>query len=125
MTTRPFHIGDILSVTTGCLLSPRRMDGVRDILNFMSGESLMTHQLGRVADECTPFLLEQHPQLALVNTDDVAPENARQRLAEWVKQFGETLSVTPLTKDQHERIDPISEMAETIHPDRIVIISPE
>lgn len=47
MNTRNFHLGDILSVTTGCLLSPRRMEGVYDILNFMTADNLFTHQLGR------------------------------------------------------------------------------
>ena len=30
--TRYFHIGDVLTITTGCLLSPRHMEGVYDIL---------------------------------------------------------------------------------------------
>jgi hypothetical protein len=38
-TTRAFHLGDILSVTTGCLVSPRGIAGVCDILNWMTGET--------------------------------------------------------------------------------------
>ncbi|WP_445080300.1 DUF7736 domain-containing protein [Brevibacillus laterosporus] len=52
---KSFHISDILSVTTGKLLSTRRMDGVYDILNHMTGESLLTHQLPRAIRVCAPF----------------------------------------------------------------------
>ena len=57
--SRDFHIGDILSVTTGRLVSPRRMDGVYDILNFMTGDNLFTHQLPRAARECAGPLAAQ------------------------------------------------------------------
>jgi hypothetical protein len=68
MPSRQFHISDILSITTGYLVSNRKMDGVYDILNFMTGEMLFTHQLPRAADECTPHLLRQYPILGSVNT---------------------------------------------------------
>jgi hypothetical protein len=41
VTTRPFHLGDVLTITTGRLVSPRHMDGVYDVLNFMTGDNLM------------------------------------------------------------------------------------
>lgn len=34
MTARNFHLGDILSITTGRLVSRRHMEGVYDLLNF-------------------------------------------------------------------------------------------
>lgn len=60
---KPFHIGDILSITTGRMVSPRHMEGIYDILNYMTGDNLFTHQLRRAADACKPALLEQHPIL--------------------------------------------------------------
>lgn len=48
MTTKTFHLGDILTITTGRLVSPRHMEGVYDILNWMTGEDLLvTHQIPR------------------------------------------------------------------------------
>lgn len=55
MTTKTFHIGDILSVTTSRLVSPSHIDGVYSILNWMTCDNLYTHQLPRAADECAPF----------------------------------------------------------------------
>ena len=63
MQTKEFHLGDVLSITTGRLVSPRRMDGIYDILNFMTDSNLFTHQLSRAINECKPHLLGQFPQL--------------------------------------------------------------
>lgn len=124
--TRDFHLGDILSVTTGRLVSPRHIDGVYDILNFMSGDSLFTHQLPRVADEARPVLLAAHPQLSSVDENaEINADNVDAWLAAQVALFGETLPVPKLNEDQHERIDPMSELAEKVHPSRIIAVSPE
>lgn len=123
METRNFHIGDILSITTGCLVSPRHMEGVYDILNFMTGESLFTHQLPRVASEAEPVLLAQHPQLADADASGVTPENHQAWLEAAVAKYGKELPVKPMTADDHERIDPLSELAEKVHPDKIVVLS--
>lgn len=53
---REFHIGDILSITTERLVSPRLIEGVYDILNYMTGDNLMTHQLPRASRHCAPYL---------------------------------------------------------------------
>lgn len=58
-----FHISDVLTITTGRLLSNRHMEGAYDIWNFMTGDSLYTHQLPRAARECEPWLQKQFPQL--------------------------------------------------------------
>ena len=57
--TRRFHIGDVLSITTGQLVSPRGIDGIRDILSYMTDDNPYTTQLGRFAEECLPYLEEQ------------------------------------------------------------------
>lgn len=65
MATRDFHIGCVLSITTGEPVSPHGTAGVYDILNHMTGESLFTHQLPRAAVWARPILLAVHPQLAV------------------------------------------------------------
>lgn len=93
-----FHLGDLLSVTTGRLVSPRHMDGVYDILNYMTGTSLFTHQLPAAAYECRPAILTQHPELNSV----VVPETfGAQDVDEWlrlqVEKYGEMFPLTPLS----------------------------
>lgn len=120
--TRDFHIGDILSVVTGRLVSPDHIGGVYNILNWMTGESLMTHQLPRVSDECTPSLCDQHPDLAAVEVpaDLSGEESVWAWLADQVAIYGETRPVLPLAAGDHTHIDPIMEI-KMIRPDMPII----
>lgn len=121
MATRSFHIGDILSITTGCLVSPRHMEGIYDILGFMAGENLMTHQLPRVSDEMKARLLAQHPQLVNIPTDGVNGETWQEWLAKQAETFGETLPVEDACQF-HEIKDPISEAEDMVGKDRVMVI---
>lgn len=109
--TRDFHIGDILSVTTGRLVAPRHVDALYDILNFMTGDNLFTHQLPRGMDECAPSLREQHPDLGAVEAPEFADEAAVwEWLAQQVDRFGATRQVAALSHDEHTRMDPLTEL---------------
>lgn len=124
MTAKAFHLGDILSVTTGRLVSPRHMGGVYDILNWMTGEDLFTHQLPRACRECEGPLLARHPDLAAITVPekfgDGTPEAVGRWLAEQVEIHGETREVEPLAAGERTRIDPLTEM-QTINPDAKII----
>lgn len=119
-TTRMFALGDILSITSGALVSRDHMDGVYRILNFMTGDDLFTHQLPRASDECRPALSAQHPQLVGVDLPDglldgLVEQEARSAaiyrwLGEQEQRFGRELPITALTSDDHTGIDPIAEL---------------
>lgn len=109
---REFHIGDILSITTGHLVSPRHIDGIYDILNFMTGDNLFTHQLPRAVNECTPFLLQQHPQLESVDASSVNEDNLEYWLFEQAAKFGPTLLIETLPEGAHCFRNPIDELVE-------------
>lgn len=124
MSDRLFLLGDILSITGDKLVSPRKMTGVYDILNYMTGDNLYTHQLPRACRECRPFLLKQHPQLASVDDSTVTAENWGDWLEARIAEFGRELPVSPLPEHAHEVIDPLSELAEKVHPSKIVVVKP-
>lgn len=111
--TKRFHIGDILSITTGALVSPEHVGGVYKILNWMTGDNLFTHQLPRAAAECAPSLREQFRDLAAVELPDglsgEGPVYAW--LAQQVEAHGEYRDVAPLPLADHTRIDPLTEIA--------------
>jgi hypothetical protein len=123
-TMKEFHIGDILSVTHDRLVSPRHVEGVYDILGHMTGESLMTHQLPRVAEEARPVLLKALPFLNEISAFGVTANNWRNWLDSLVLEYGEMHPVPTLTEDQHERIDPLSEAAEYFNPKNIIVVKP-
>ena len=106
-----FHIGDVLSITTGKMVSPTGMDGIYKILNFMTGEDLYTHQLPRAMRVCAPHLLQQHPQLAEVQTIDteISESDFKLWLIEQIAMYGKELAVEPLPKDAYQPMHPVEE----------------
>ena len=102
---RIFNLADVLSITTGCLLSDRHMAGVYDILGYMTNDPYITTVgLLAVVDQCKDLLLRQHPQLASieapefnVSQDGIEPMNAW--LAEQVKTYGDSFNVFPFGED--------------------------
>jgi hypothetical protein len=115
-----FTLGEVLSVTTGTLLCD--IGRVYAILNHMTGDNLFTHQLPRASRECAPHLLKAFPHLAAINTEAVNGDNWATWLYDQVLEHGNEFEVQPLPEHAHEFIDPISELAERVHPDKIIVV---
>jgi len=122
MAIKSFHLGDILSITTGRLLSPRLIEGVYDILDFMTGDSLWTHQLPRASDECKPYLLDAMPWLKEIDFSGVNEHNYKEWIAQHVKKYGEYHNVSTIPQDDHDVIDPREELKEMLDGDDSKII---
>ena len=139
MQTKQFHLGDVLSITTGRLVSPRHIDGVYDILNFMTGDNLFTHQLPRASNECKPYLVEQFPQLATTEMDSAIADlsdalksksgkaQVEKVVADWlakqVSKYGEMFAVKSIPTDAHEVNNPIAEAAEMMGgPEKVIVV---
>ena len=132
--TRPFSLRDILTVTTGYLLtkSPNASDNgignLYEIIDWMTGDEAYTHTLGRFADKCKPWLLRWFPELA--KADAYLPEleklcegsNKSSRpetdkaIEGWIiRVIGQTgcktsYDVPRIPKDDHAIIDPYDEL---------------
>lgn len=118
---KTFHLGDILSVTTEKLVAPGGIAAVHELLDYMVGEPLWTHQLPRANDECKPELLRQHPFLVEVTAPDFADEAHVWRwLGEQVDRWGESFEVAPLRPGNHTSIDPLTEFR-MMRPDMPVL----
>lgn len=121
MEGREFPLADILSVTTERLLSRRHMEGIYDILGYMTGESLFTHQLPRANDACKPVMLQQHPQLEGVTPPkglDVPDLMAW--LANAEREYGETLPVQALSAWEHQ--NPTEELCDMVGPEKVYVV---
>ena len=121
---RTFHLGDILSVTTGKLIAPGGIGAIYDILNYMTTDNLFTHQIPRACRECSPWLLRQHPQLSEIIVPTLDANTWRAWLDEQVRKYGERLPVDPIPADDHDRKDPIQEVQEMVGKDRVIVVRP-
>ena len=113
---RQFHIGDVITVATGTLVSLRHIEAVYDLCGYMTGnDALFTHQLPRAARECEPALRAQHPALIAETIPPISTmEEASEFLAALCPKYGEYVTVAPLPPGEHELIDPIVEMLDAL-----------
>ena len=73
-----FHLGDILSVIHGLVVSPRQMDGVVNMLRFMTEMPIcFSYEMGPALAVCKTLLRDQFPELA---TPEVAAAVERLRV---------------------------------------------
>lgn len=121
--TKQYHISDILSVTTGILVSTRHVEGVYDILNYMTGDDLYIHQLPRAMEECAPYLLREHQWLADVDASTVNSETWEAWLREQIAEHGEWHLVRPIHLEDHAVRDPIEELQEMVGDKPVVVLS--
>lgn len=122
METKAFPTADVLSTITGRLMG--EMGGVYEVCNWMTGENVFTHQLPRICREAVPVVISFRPDLAkaVEEAQQVNPENYRDWLVTWITRYGETINVPRFTAEEHERIDPLSELIEMVPPEKIVIV---
>lgn len=118
---KEFATRDVLSTITGRLMGD--IGGVYEVLNYMTGEDVFTHQLPRISREATPVVIAAHPQLqqAIDEAEQVNQENYQHWRQTWEDRYGPTIAVPKFTEATHERIDPMSELAEHVRPDQIVV----
>lgn len=105
-----FVLGDVLSVITGKLLSPSGMDGIYAILNYMTGETLFTHQLPRAMEACAPVLKSAFPALAEVNPQIKSKSELDEYLEKAIQIYGNSFLVPRLNKNEYEPMNPVEEM---------------
>lgn len=123
--TKKFEISAVISVVSGRMVSKEGMGGIYEVLSWMAGESVFTHQIPRIRGEAAPLILAMHPGLekALAEAELVTNEHDMLIMhAAWVRCYGAEIDVPLMTIDEHERIDPRSELAEMAHPDKIIEI---
>lgn len=108
---REFHIGDILSITTHRLVSPRGIAGVYDILDYMEGHDHWTHELPSAGDRCAPHLHTQFAWLKDVDASEVTGENWTMWLQARIDEYGEMHAVLPCPRERTQHpIDTLVEL---------------
>jgi len=100
----------IVSILTGKQLG--RIDDIYKILDFMTADSVFTHQIPRAMRTCRPDLQRQFPDLAQITPEQITKETAAMISANLVEKFGPELEVAPLPPGVWQPKDPIEELLE-------------
>lgn len=121
--TRTVALADVLSVTTPALLSRRGMEGLGDLLHYMTGDDLKRWQYARAADECATALCAQHPFLAALQPPrGLDKPDLYAWLVEAERAHGKEITVTPLADWKHQ--DPVTELVDRIEIAKLPTVEP-
>jgi hypothetical protein len=130
--SKAFHIGDLITVVTGRLVSPEHIVGVYNVVDFVTGQSHLTHQLPRACDEVKPELLRQHPWLAEITVPefdipaDATNAEAGQIVCSWldgpIAEYGEMHEVEPMPFGTYVGREPIAELQEMAPHAQIITV---
>lgn len=110
--TRHFTLAQILNVTTGILCT--KIGDVYELLDFMTGDSLMTHQLGRGSDQVRPYIFNRHPQLRGITADMVSGKEYKSKVEKLVKVYGNDFGLYPIADGEYVGQEPMSELVNMI-----------
>lgn len=107
------------------LVDGARIREVFEALEWMAGEPVFTHQFPRVSREAEAVMRTRLPDfdatMALLAACDHA--NVESIKATLLHRYGPTIDLPRMSVDEHARIDPVSEIAEKVHPSRIFVVN--
>lgn len=119
LPTRPVHLGDILTFTTGVMCAPGGEDALLRLTGFMVNRNLFHFQLLRAGPIVTPALHEQFPSLAAITGPNFTGVTRADRGTvtktwrdELVAEHGAMHRVRRLPDSMWEDLDPVAEWAE-------------
>jgi hypothetical protein len=111
--TRAFPLADVLSITTGKLLTRGDGAALDDILNWMTRDHLAWWQAPRATDACTEALTAQHPFLAdLLPPADLDQPDLYAWLVAAEERHGRELTIRQLDDWKHQ--DPAQELLDRV-----------
>ena len=106
-----FDLGTVLSITSERLLT--NIGNVYNILNFMTGDNLYTHQLPRASEQCAPSILALYPELIILGrkaANEVHVDNWEVWLANAIENHGNEFEIEKLLS--YTPREPFSELIE-------------
>lgn len=107
---KEFKIEVVLSAVTGKLVCD--IGEVYEVLNFLTGDNLYTHQLPRAGQVCRIPVFKQHPFLKDIDLSAVNPENWQEVLNQIKAVYPNMIPLTPIKN--WTSIDPLEELGSMV-----------
>lgn len=111
--------GELISVGTGQLCCS--LDRFYQLLNYLTGDTIFTHQIPRAFRACEPWVRSQYPWLRTVDTSLCNGQNWQQFVASIAAEHGNEFELAPLPAGRWKSVCPVQE-AEELMKDRANVV---
>jgi hypothetical protein len=88
-----FHIGDILTACSDRMLAPKKEEGLRELAEYMTGQTVDMQNLKQVIDTLVPELKKQFPWINDIPFDQCNESNWKEFRDKFAQKYGEYLNV--------------------------------
>ena len=125
---KEFPFADVLDIVIDRVIS----NGISKVLEFMTGDKLLSSQFPGVAEKCRPYLIKQHPlfdskemreavadfdeRFKGIGVKDKDIEKRHQIVQDWlavqIEKYGKTIKIKPIPPGAYKSKDPIEEAVE-------------
>jgi hypothetical protein len=100
---KEFHLGDLLTVSTGRLYSPKLILGTKEFMDYLFSTDVPISMVPRASVLCRPFILAQFPWLSEIELTEQSQLTSTEQIKNWitsqVSRYGEKHSVKKLPSD--------------------------
>lgn len=118
-----FPTSVILSVVYDRLLC--KIDDVYRILNFVTGDSIYTHQIPRACRTVSPWILQGLPQLRDWKSSEINTQNWQSYVKLASEKFGERLLVKKMPRSMWTHIDAVEEAKAMVGDENVIALNVE
>jgi len=116
---KKFKTEDIVSCATGRLAGD--MDGIYEVLGYLTGEDLYTHMLPEASNVMDAELRRQCPWVDEVDLEGLTPDNHKAWLKVLHEKFGTEHELTP-APELWGKHDPIADLVGMMNDDQELIV---
>ncbi len=101
---RKFPLADILSLTTGTIVSERHVFGIYDILRYMTHRYQTSWEFSaEIFKICRKEILRQHPALSEIKISEIEERESENWLQKQYLRFGKEIAIAPLGHNRQKR----------------------
>lgn len=118
---RTFPTLAVVSAVHGVLLCP--LGDVYNVLSFLVGRSVFTHELPEAGRVSAPYVFAEHPALAAVDVSGINPENWQAEAAKIESRLGATVELHPVGWNTLADKSPVETAIEMVGEDRVVVVN--
>ena len=111
---KSFDLATMISIISGKLFTS--WENLNSALNFLTGESLYTHQIPRAANVASKHILKSYPELEDIGKDVIINSDYEREafVGSLVKIFGNEFILEPIKEDEYEHKNPLIEAVEML-----------